>query len=247
MFISTERTINGRLILFYFHNFSMDKQGEHVAAPPVEYTPSSTAAMSGFNPKEKKERTPKQIAAFERMREKRKEQRRLGAQGAAIPKVATDSSETLPNLEEKANERKSLEQAAAMFMEMRKREKESKKELSWEKQLNEVVTKRMDEFEDRLIKLFDEPIEQYVAKKQRKKVTIQEEPKENKKQQAEPLEEPIDDYYPPAPVAAKRAPKKQSPFVGRKAVETFTGYPETLTAARTKPSPFKQRYVPQQY
>jgi len=135
MFISTERTINGRLILFYFHNFSMDKQGEHVAAPPTEYSSATTAAMSGFNPKEKKERTPKQIAAFERMREKRKEQRRLGAQGAASPKVAADSSEIVPNLEEKAD-RKSLEQVAAMFMEMKKREKETKKELSWEKQLN---------------------------------------------------------------------------------------------------------------
>jgi len=108
------------------------------------------------------------------------------------------------------------------------------------------VNKELENIQNYL-KYFDEPIEQYVAKKQRKKVTIQEEPKEDKKQQVEPLEEPIDDYYPPAPVAAKRAPKKQSPFVGRKAVEAFAGYPETLTAARTKPSPFKQRYVPQQY
>jgi hypothetical protein len=254
MFISTERTINGRFILFYFHNFSMEKQGDNVVAPSSQSTPSTVSDMSGFKPKEKKERTPKQIAAFERMREKRQEQRRLGQQGVPIPKVATEATPAPSDLdkEEKVNERKSIEQAAAMFMEMRRREKENKKELSWEKQLNEVVTKRMDEFEDRLIKLFDEPIEQYVAKKQRKKVTIQEEPKENKKQQHEVLDEIIHDYYPPAPVAARKAPKKQSPFIGRKAVEAFVGYPDTVeTSVRTKPpSPFRQRqqqYVPQQY
>jgi len=39
--------------------------------------------------------------------------------------------------------------------------------------MNEVVTKRMDEFEDRLLGLFQEPVEKYIEKK-RKKATPKE-------------------------------------------------------------------------
>jgi hypothetical protein len=67
--------------------------------------------------KEKKPRTEAQIAAFEKMKAARIEKRLLGE-----PKQE----------EENPDKKKSLEMAAAMFMEMRKKDKENKQKQSWE-------------------------------------------------------------------------------------------------------------------
>ena len=118
------------------------------AAPSSEGTPQPKESK----PTPKFERTPKQLAAFEKMRTVRAEKRKLGAQQKEPPK----------------ENQKSMEEAAAMFMAMRKKEKEEKKEKAWERLLNETMTKRMDEFEDRLVGLFNEPVEKYVEKRKRK-------------------------------------------------------------------------------
>lgn len=136
---------------------------------PATPAPNHLNFNESAKPIPKMDRTPKQIAAFERMRAKRKENRAL----------LGSSYDPKPN--EKEDYKKSIEHATALFLDMRKKEKESKKELAWEKLLNETVTKRMDEFENRLIDLFNEPVESYVEKRKRKqdkKASIQEQPKE---------------------------------------------------------------------
>jgi len=218
---------------------------EPVIATPTLPTPEPIVGtpVSGFKPKEKKERTTKQIAAFERMRAKRQEKRLLGAN--SVGESQQKAPEHIKEPEKPSYmqlDQKSIEQAAAMFMEMRRREKEAKKEMAWERQLKEVVTLRLDEFEDRLMDLFNAPIEQYVAKKQRKKVTIQEEEKKQDKRKPEPVvEEYIEDqqqeFAVPKPKAAKL---KHSPFhSGRRVVESF--YPEVVHQVKKVPNPFRYR------
>ena len=135
--------------------------------------------------KEKKPRTEAQIAAFEKMRAARIEKRLLG--------------EPRKEEEENPEKRKSLEMAAAMFMEMRKKDKESKQKQSWEEAINERVTKRMDEFEDRLINLFQEPVEKYVEKKRAKKQKVEEVKK---------LDPPVENYVKPATTKVDREEEK---------------------------------------
>jgi hypothetical protein len=138
---------------------------ESPSTPPPSHATSHDSAKHV----QKMERTPKQIAAFERMRAKRKESRALLGAGYD------------PKPNEKDEYKKSIEHATALFMDMRKKEKENKKEMAWEKLLNDTVTKRMDEFENRLVDLFSEPVEHYVEKRKRKqdkKASIQEQPKE---------------------------------------------------------------------
>jgi len=150
----------------------------------------------------KKERSPKQIAAFERMRAKRQEYR-IGS--------------SYEHPEQDKEKQKSIADAAAMFMEMRRKEKEAKKELAWEKMLNETVTKRMDEFENRVIDLFNEPIDRYVEKRKRK-TTIPEQPslphiKEPEPDIKEPVKEkPKEEEFIPKKIKAYHATKQQNPF-----------------------------------
>ena len=118
--------------------------------PTTVRSTSSSTERSHSTSDSKPSRTPKQLAAFERMRANRNEKRKLGAQ---------------PDTSESSKDRqRSIEEASAMFMDMRRREKETKKELKWEA----LLDKRMHEFEDRLVGLFNEPVEQYVEKRRRK-------------------------------------------------------------------------------
>jgi len=157
---------------------------------------STTNEESKSSPKF--ERTPKQLAAFEKMRTVRAEKRKLGAQQKEVPRES----------------QKSMEEAAAMFMAMRKKEKEEKKEKAWERLLNDTMTKRMDEFEDRLVGLFNEPVERYVEKRKRKSTKdqpvitepVREEPVVEKVEKEPPkkIEEP--------PTKRQYVPKQTNPF-----------------------------------
>jgi hypothetical protein len=121
--------------------------------------------------KPKNVRTPKQEMATQRMIERRHSKK-----------------EEVPDKDKE----KSLELAAAMFMDMKQKSKEEKKELMWERNLN----KRFDEFEERLVDIFSEPIDHFLSRSKKRKTnndtvpkkmeeeTIKkapEKPKENKK------------------------------------------------------------------
>ena len=71
-------------------------------------TPIHESVSSSVSKPQKFERTSKQLAAFEKMRTVRAEKRKLGAQQKEVPR----------------ENQKSMEEAAAMFMAMRKKEKE---------------------------------------------------------------------------------------------------------------------------
>jgi hypothetical protein len=119
-------------------------------------TDVSTISKKSNNVKEKRPRSEKQIAAFKRMAQAREEKRKM------------DKLEKERKPEKDIEQKKSLEMATAMFMEMRQKEKENKKDKKWENELNSIVTKRMDEFEDRMMNLLNQPVEAYVEKKRRK-------------------------------------------------------------------------------
>lgn len=162
---------------------------------------STTAERNHSNSESKPTRTPKQLAAFERMRASRSEKRKLGAQ--------TDSAPS-------KDKEKSIEEAAAMFMEMRRREKQEKKDMRWEKLLDETVNRRMTEMEDRLIGLFDEPVERYVEKR-RKKTASKETPppEEPSPKMIDPvMEEPVHklDKEEATKPSKQRYVSKSSPF-----------------------------------
>jgi hypothetical protein len=117
---------------------------------------STSSSKKSNKFKKKRPRSEKQIAAFKRMAQAREEKRQM------------DKIEKERQPEKDAEKKKSLEMATAMFMEMRQKEKENKKDKKWENELNSIVTKRMDEFEDRMMTLLNQPVEAYVEKKRRK-------------------------------------------------------------------------------
>lgn len=173
-------------------------------APPADHRPEPDlrppaveVPVSHLLPK--KERSAKQIAAFERMRARREESR-LGA--------------SHDHQEQSEKEKKSVAEAAAMFMEMRRKEKETKKEMAWEKLLNETVTRRMDEFENRMVDLFNEPVERYVEKRKRK-TTIPEQQLEKVETKAPDIKEPVKEVekeFIPKKLRTYHA-NKQNPFI----------------------------------
>ena len=134
----------------------------------TDFTPSSTLAPSSspsIEPNTKaldgrsKPRTEKQLEATRKMkvmRETRREELKTSGQQSE-------------SFKRSAEEEKSVEMATAMFMDMRKKEKENKKELAWESQLNKIMTSRMDEFEERLVNMFSEPIDHFMSRKKQKK------------------------------------------------------------------------------
>lgn len=170
----------------------------------------------------KKPRTEAQIAAFEKMKAARAEKRLLG-------EPRKDDSDDEPK-------RKSLEMAAAMFMEMRKKDKEENKKRTWEEQINERVTKRMDEFEDRLINLFKEPVETYVEKRKAKKTKTETKIEEPTKQEREEvIKEPI--YK----KAEWSKPKTALPYSFSKQVEKNETKTPSLSKLKSIGNPFARR------
>lgn len=136
--------------------------------PPATSSPSVTqidGTAISLNGKDgrAKPRSDKQKAATERMKQAREAKRKA---------PASEPGET----EERD---KAMALATAMFMDMRKKQKEEKKELAWEKQLDKIVTGRMDEFEERLVNMFSEPIDHFLSRRKPKKAKIDEEKTES--------------------------------------------------------------------
>jgi hypothetical protein len=136
----------------------------------------------------KKIRSEKQKEATEKMKAERWESRKRKTQAEIelekhrpIIEAAEKEKQKLLEAEEKEKQ-KSMEIAAAMFMDLRKRKKDSKKEKIWEEQLNQLLTERMDEFEDRLVGMFHKPIDHFMNHRRKK-------PKQEEKE--EKVEKPI--------------------------------------------------------
>lgn len=116
-----------------------------------------------------KPRTEKQILATARMKEARENERK---------RKMTYSEPTNEKGTSWSPEEKDIALASAMFMDMRKTAKETKKEKEWENQINTIMNGRLDEFEERLVNLFSEPIDHFMQrgrKKQKKNETPDEE------------------------------------------------------------------------
>lgn len=113
--------------------------------------------------KAKLPRTEKQIAATEKMKEMRHNKRK-----AEVIDEPQDPEK-----------KKSVEMATAMFMDMRKKEKEAKKDFAWQKSLDTLMTRRMDDFEERMVNMFSEPIDHFLKRRKTsaKKVDDSEAPK----------------------------------------------------------------------
>jgi len=131
-----------------------EKTPEKSETAVVDVAPSVPKAVAepapSTEPKQKRVRTERQKEATEKMKEKRWQDRQKA--------------------EEKApQDEKDLAKATAMFMEMRQKEKELKKERVWEKQLGELLTTRMDDFEERMVDLFMQPIDHFMQHKKKRK------------------------------------------------------------------------------
>jgi hypothetical protein len=137
----------------------MEEQTLEVSTNKPEESEKSVPTEKPVPEKPKNARTPKQELATQRMIERRHVKK-----------------EEVPDKEKE----KSLELAAAMFMDMKQKAKDEKKELMWERNLN----KRFDEFEERLVDIFTEPIDHFLSRSKKRKTNNDTVPK---KMEEEPI------------------------------------------------------------